>query len=63
MGRDPSAGDNVAMESFFTVLQKNLLNRPPWNDRDQLRSAIIAWAESTHNQRRRQRALRKLTPE
>lgn len=62
MGRVASAGDNAAMESFFSLLQKNVLNRQPWNDRDQLRSAIITWVESTYNHRRRQRALGKLTP-
>ena len=62
MGRIASAGDNAAMESFFSLLQKNVLNRQPWNDRDQLRSAIITWVESTYNHRRRQRALGKLTP-
>ena len=41
MGRVVSAGDNAAMESFFTLLQKNVLNRQPWRDPDQLRSAII----------------------
>ena len=50
------------MESFFALLQKNVLNRQPWNDRDQLRSAIITWVESTYNHGRRQRALGKLTP-
>jgi putative transposase len=62
MGRVASAGDNAAMKSFFSLLQKNVLNRQPWNDRDQLRSAIITWVESTYNHRRRQRALGKLTP-
>ncbi len=32
------------------------------NDRDQLRSAIITWVESTYNHRRRKRALGKPTP-
>ena len=27
MGRVSSAGDNAAMESFFALLQKNVLNR------------------------------------
>jgi hypothetical protein len=56
MGRVASAGDNAAMDSFFSLLQKNVLNRQPWNDRHQLRSAIITWIESTYNHRRRQRA-------
>ena len=31
MGRSPRAGDNAAMESFFSLLQKNVLN-PPFVD-------------------------------
>jgi putative transposase len=57
-----SAGDNAAMESFFSLLQNNVLDRRSWTTRDELRMAIIAWIERTYNQRRRQRALGKLTP-
>jgi putative transposase len=31
MGQVGSAGDNAAMESFFSLLQKNVLNRRTWN--------------------------------
>ena len=62
MGRVASAGDNAAMESFFSLLQKNVLNRQTWATRQELRVAIIHWIESTYNRRRRQRGLGKLTP-
>jgi putative transposase len=62
MGRVASAGDNAAMESFFSLLQKNVLNRRRWGTRDELRYAIVHWIEHTYNRRRRQRALGKLTP-
>lgn len=62
MGRVASAGDNAAMESFHSLLQKNVLNRQRWATRDQLRYAVIHWIEHTYNRRRRQRALGKLTP-
>jgi putative transposase len=62
MGRVSSAGDNAAMESFFSLLQKNVLNRQSWTTRDELRLAIITWIERTYHHRRRQRALGKLTP-
>ena len=62
MGRVSSAGDNAAMESFFALLQHNILNRQTWATRDQLRLAIITWIERTYHHRRRQRALGKLTP-
>ena len=62
MGRVAAAGDNAAMESFFSLLQKNVLDQRRWSNRDQLRYAIITWIEHTYNRRRRQRALGKLTP-
>jgi len=62
MGRVAAAGDNAAMESFFALLQKNVLDRQRWTTRDQLRLAIITWIERTYNRRRRQRRLGKLTP-
>lgn len=62
MGRVASAGDNAAMESFFALLQKNVLNRQRWHTRDQLRLEIIYWIERSYHRRRRQRALGKLTP-
>lgn len=54
MGQVGSAGDNAAMESFFSLLQKNVLNRQPWQTREQLRIAIGTWIERTYHRRRRQ---------
>ena len=62
MGRVASCGDNAAMESFFALLQKNVLNRRSWTTRDQLRIAIVTWIERTYHRRRRQSALGRLTP-
>jgi transposase InsO family protein len=62
MGQVGSAGDNAAMESFFALLQKNVLNRRRWDIRDQLRLAIVAWIEQTYHRRRRQQRLGRLTP-
>ena len=62
MGQVGSAGDNAAMESFFSLLQKNVLDRQTWNTRDQLRIAIVTWIERTYHRRRRQTALGRLTP-
>jgi putative transposase len=62
MGRVSAAGDNAAMESFFALLQNNVLDRQSWATRDELRLAIITWIERTYHRRRRQRALGKLTP-
>jgi putative transposase len=62
MGRVGSAGDNAAMESFFSLLQKNVLDRRRWDTREQLRIAIVTWIERTYHRRRRQAALGRLTP-
>jgi putative transposase len=62
MGQVGSAGDNAAMESFFSLLQKNVFNRQAWDTRDQLRIAIVSWIERTYHRRRRQLALGRLTP-
>jgi putative transposase len=62
MGRVGAAGDNAAMESFFSLLQKNVLNRQPWATREELRIAIVIWIERTYHRRRRQDTLGRLTP-
>lgn len=62
MGRVGAAGDNAAMESFFSLLQKNVLNRRSWTTREQLRIAIVTWIERTYHRRRRQAGLGRLTP-
>ena len=62
MGRVGAAGDNAAMESFFSLLQKNVLNRKKWGTRRELSVAITYWIERTYHRKRRQRALGKLTP-
>jgi len=62
MGQVGSAGDNAAMESFFSLLQKNVLDRQTWATREKLRIAIVTWIERTYHRRRRQDRLNKLTP-
>ena len=43
MGRVGAAGDNVAMESVFALLRKNVLDRHSWTTREELRVAIVRW--------------------
>jgi putative transposase len=62
MGRVGACQDNAAMESFFSLLQKNVLNTKRWDTREQLRIEIIWWIERTYHRRRRQRRLGRLTP-
>jgi putative transposase len=62
MGRVGTCADNAAMESFFALLQKNVLDSQRWKTREELRLAIATWIEKTYNRRRRQRGLGRLTP-
>nr|WP_238153667.1 IS3 family transposase [Streptomyces xinghaiensis] len=62
MGRVGAAGDNAAMESFFALLQNNVLDRRTWTTRQDLRIAIVTWIERTYHRRRRQPRLGRLTP-
>lgn len=62
MGRVGAAGDNAAMESFFSLLQKNVLNRRRWKTREELRIAIVTWIDRTYHRRRRQVGLGRLPP-
>ena len=62
MGRVGACGDNAAMESFFALLRRNVLDRRRWSTRAELRLAIVTWIERTYHRRRRQRALGRLTP-
>ncbi len=62
MGRVSSAGDNGAMESFYSLLQKNVLNRRRWRTHNELAYEIIYWIEHTYNRRRRQGGLGRLSP-
>ncbi len=63
MGRVAAAADNAAMESFFSLLHKNVFNqRRRWRTRDELISETIVWIEHTYNHRRRRRGVGELTP-
>jgi putative transposase len=62
MGQVGAAGDNAAMETFVSLLQKNVLDRRPWARRLQLRIQIVTWIERTYHRRRRQAGLGRLTP-
>ncbi|MFJ2610537.1 IS3 family transposase [Streptomyces sp. NPDC087425] len=62
MGRVGACGDNAAMESFFSLLQKNVLDTRRWRTREELRLAIVSWIETKYHRKRRQRGLGKLTP-
>lgn len=62
MDRVGACGDNAAMDSFFALLQKNVLDRKSWSTREEVRLAIVIWIEKAYHRKRRQRRLGKLTP-
>ena len=62
MGRVGACADNAAMESFFALLQNNVLDRRRWATHQELRLAIVVWIERTYHRRRRQQRLGRLTP-
>ena len=62
MGRVASSVDNGLMESFWSTMQRELLDRQRWATRADLGSAIFEWIEAFHNPRRRHSALGYLSP-
>ncbi|AMY26090.1 hypothetical protein A3Q41_04828 [Rhodococcoides fascians] len=52
MGRVGACGDNAAMESFFALVQKNVLDRQLSSTREQLRLAIVTWIEKIYHRKR-----------
>ncbi|GAA3664510.1 hypothetical protein GCM10022202_28200 [Microbacterium marinilacus] len=62
MGRVGACADNAAMENWFSLLQKNVLDQRSWETREQLRLAVVHWIEARYHRGRRQRRLGKLTP-
>jgi transposase InsO family protein len=61
-GRVGSACDNAMMESFFSTLQRELLDRRRWQTRKELAQAIFEWIEAWYNPRRRHSSLEDLSP-
>lgn len=62
MGSVGDALDNAVAESFFAMLQTELLDRGSWATRQRLRSAIFDYIEAFYNRRRRHSALGYLSP-
>lgn len=53
MGTIGDAYDNSMAESFFSTLQRELLDEHQWADRRQLALAVFEWIEAWYNPRRR----------
>jgi putative transposase len=62
MGRVASSVDNGLMESFWSTMQRELLDRQQWDATSDLGSAIFEWIEAFYNPRRRHSALGYLGP-
>lgn len=62
MGRVASSVDNTMMESFWSTMQRELLDRQRWSSRDELGSAIFEWIEAFYNPIRRHTSIGHLSP-
>jgi transposase InsO family protein len=49
MGRVASSVDNALIESFWSTMQRELLDRRAWSTRVELASAIFEWIEGWYN--------------
>ncbi|WP_082450452.1 integrase core domain-containing protein [Microbacterium sp. Leaf203] len=62
MGRVASSVDNALIESFWSTMQPELLDRTNWDPRAQLASAMFEGIEGFYNPRRRHSSLDYLSP-
>jgi transposase InsO family protein len=62
MGSVGDCFDNAMIESFWSRMQVELLDRKRWSTRIELASAIFEYLENFHNRQRRHSALSMLTP-
>lgn len=62
MGSVGDCFDNAMMESFWSRMQVELLDRQRWNTRIELANAIFEYLEIWHNRQRRHSSLGMLTP-
>lgn len=62
MGRVASSVDNTMMESFWSTMQRELLDRKTWRTREELGAAIFEWIEAWYNPTRRHTSIGHLAP-
>jgi putative transposase len=62
MGSIGDCYDNAMVESFWSRMQVELLDRTRWRTRVELANAIFEYLEVFHNRQRRHSALQMLTP-
>jgi transposase InsO family protein len=62
MGAVGTCFDNALMESFWSRVQVELLDRQAWSTRLELATALFEYLEIFHNRQRRHSSLGMLTP-
>lgn len=62
MGQVASSVGNTMIESFWSCMQRELLDRGTWSSREELASAIFEWIEGFFNVVRRQSGLGDRSP-
>lgn len=62
MGSIGDAYDNAMAESFFSTLQRELLDEHRWQTRRQLALALFEWIEAWYNPRRRHSSIGDISP-
>jgi transposase InsO family protein len=62
MGSVGDCFDNAVIQSFWSRMQVELLDRKRWETRIELASAIFEYLEIFHNRQRRHSSLGMLTP-
>ena len=62
MGRVASSVDNTMIESFWSTLQRELLDTRHWTSKAELAAAIFEWIEAWYNPRRRHTSIGMLSP-
>jgi putative transposase len=62
MGRVASSVDNSMIESFWSTMQRELLDTRHWDTPEQLGTAVFEWIEAWYNPRRRHTSLGMLSP-
>ena len=62
MGKVASSVDNALIESFWSTMQRELLDRRDWDTRTELAAAIFEWIEGWYNPHRRHSSLGMRSP-
>ncbi len=62
MGRVGSCFDNAAAESFFSILEHEVLSRHTFDTKAQARAVVLAWCHDFYNTRRRHSSAAMLAP-